>query len=104
MKRAFFTKLFPAILTLTPVSSSPVAEKTDPSAAVVDLGYAQYQGIHLAESGVNEFLGMRYARPPTGDLRWREPQDPENQRREGVLPATSVSRPDSIHFDLALDH
>lgn len=43
-------------------------------APIVDLGYVKYQGIAL-DSGVNEYLGMRYAEPPVGNLRWRAPQD-----------------------------
>ena len=42
---------------------------------VIDLHYARYQGNRLA-AGVDEFLGMRYASPPVGDLRFRAPQDP----------------------------
>lgn len=30
---------------------------------LVDLGYAQYEGTTL-NTGVNQFLGMRYAAPP----------------------------------------
>ncbi|OBT60689.1 hypothetical protein VE03_09989 [Pseudogymnoascus sp. 23342-1-I1] len=41
----------------------------------VDLGYAQYQGSRLA-IGVDQYLGMRFAAPPLGDLRFRAPQDP----------------------------
>ena len=33
---------------------------------IVDLGYAQYQGVSNSESGNTEFLGIRYAAPPTG--------------------------------------
>src|SRR5262245_29741677 len=40
----------------------------------VDLGYAVYEGRGLSR-GVNQFIGMRYAAPPLGDLRWRAPQD-----------------------------
>ncbi|PWY77310.1 EstA precursor [Aspergillus sclerotioniger CBS 115572] len=42
---------------------------------VIDLSYARYQGNRLA-AGVDEFLGMRYASSPVGDLRFRAPQDP----------------------------
>ncbi|TEB18583.1 alpha/beta-hydrolase [Coprinellus micaceus] len=33
---------------------------------IVDLGYAQYQGVANSETGNTEFLGLRYAAPPTG--------------------------------------
>ena len=42
---------------------------------LVDLGYAKYQG-HTNGAGIKEFLGMRYAAPPTGNLRFRAPADP----------------------------
>ncbi|TEB27125.1 alpha/beta-hydrolase [Coprinellus micaceus] len=44
---------------------------------IVDLGYAQYQGVANSETGNTEFLGLRYAAPPTGKSRWREPRLPE---------------------------
>ncbi|KAF4870681.1 putative secreted lipase [Colletotrichum siamense] len=50
----------------------------------VDLGYANYSG-NVLPSGVNQFLGMRYAAPPIGNLRWRAPQDPE--KKEGTTDA-----------------
>jgi acetylcholinesterase len=43
--------------------------------ATVDLGYSTYVGTQLA-AGVNQYLGVRYAAPPTGELRWRAPADP----------------------------
>lgn len=41
----------------------------------VDLGYAQYKGLRTP-NGIDKWLGMRYAAPPLGDLRFRAPQDP----------------------------
>lgn len=41
----------------------------------VDLGYATYKGTRL-EAGVDQYLGIRYAQPPVGDLRFRAPRDP----------------------------
>lgn len=41
----------------------------------VDLGYTQYKGIRTP-NGIDKWLGMRYAAPPLGDLRFRAPQDP----------------------------
>jgi hypothetical protein len=36
------------------------------TAPVVDLGYAQYQGIVDTKLNITAFLGIRYAAPPTG--------------------------------------
>ncbi|KAI1103339.1 alpha/beta-hydrolase [Jackrogersella minutella] len=56
-------------------------ERTTPSnpiAARVNLGYAQYQGSLVGTNGgVAQYLGLRYAAPPTGDRRWRAPAEPE---------------------------
>ncbi|ROW01540.1 hypothetical protein VSDG_02114 [Cytospora chrysosperma] len=46
----------------------------------VNLGYATYVGTTL-DSGINRFLGMRYAAPPVGDLRWRAPTAPPTSTR-----------------------
>jgi hypothetical protein len=35
-------------------------------APVVDLGYAQYEGVVDTDLDVTKFLGIRYAAPPTG--------------------------------------
>ncbi|KAI1804113.1 alpha/beta-hydrolase [Daldinia bambusicola] len=49
-----------------------------PAVARVNLGYAQYQGSLVGGGGgVAQYLGMRYAAPPTGDRRWRAPVEPE---------------------------
>ncbi|KAI1482678.1 alpha/beta-hydrolase [Daldinia eschscholtzii] len=49
-----------------------------PAVARVNLGYAQYQGSLVGvDGGVAQYLGMRYAAPPTGDRRWRAPVEPE---------------------------
>lgn len=54
-----------------PLHSSPTTVPT-----LIDLGYSKYQGSAL-DAGVNQYLGVRYAAPPIGDLRWRAPADPE---------------------------
>ncbi|KAF8914660.1 alpha beta-hydrolase [Mucidula mucida] len=45
---------------------------------VVDLGYATYKGL-LNQNVTNstEFLGIRFAAPPLGSLRWRAPRTPK---------------------------
>ncbi|TFY71852.1 hypothetical protein EVG20_g1155 [Dentipellis fragilis] len=56
----------------------------------VDLGYATYQSnVHLDE-GVTSFLGVRYAAPPTGNLRFSAPQSPATVK--GVQNATTQPR------------
>ncbi|KAG1875719.1 Alpha/Beta hydrolase protein [Suillus subluteus] len=46
------------------------------SAPIVNLGYAQYQGSVDTATNITSFLGIRYAAPPVGDLRWAAPQPP----------------------------
>ncbi|KAJ6188095.1 hypothetical protein N7519_003003 [Penicillium mononematosum] len=53
----------------------------------VDLGYSQYRGTSLS-NGVDQYLGIRYAKAPLGDSRFRGPEDPEET--VGVLDASSV--------------
>ncbi|KAJ7470963.1 alpha beta-hydrolase [Mycena latifolia] len=48
------------------------------TAPIVDLGYAQYQGTVDTANNITNFLGIRYAAAPLGDLRFRAPQAPAN--------------------------
>lgn len=59
------------------------------STARVDLGYASYQGDVLS-AGVNQYLGMRFASPPTGDLRWRAPVQPQEEVSVSAANAVSI--------------
>ncbi|KZV68666.1 alpha/beta-hydrolase [Peniophora sp. CONT] len=54
---------------------------------IIDLGYAKYQSDVVYDDDVLSFLGIRYAAPPVGDLRWRSPQPPA--QIEGVQNATA---------------
>ncbi|KAM0253620.1 hypothetical protein ACHAQJ_007195 [Trichoderma viride] len=49
------------------------------SSPTVDLGYAKYRGVRL-DAGVDQFLGMRFAQAPLGNLRFRAPQDPTPEK------------------------
>ncbi|GJJ13863.1 hypothetical protein Clacol_008120 [Clathrus columnatus] len=42
---------------------------------IVDLGYSIYEGTDLG-NGQNQFIGVRFAAPPLGELRWKKPQPP----------------------------
>ncbi|KAF3057560.1 Cholinesterase [Trichoderma lentiforme] len=57
---------------------------------VVDLGYAKYRGVRNATYGLDYYFGIRYAVPPTGNLRWQAPQDIESHGKHssGIIDAT----------------
>lgn len=42
---------------------------------LVDVSYTKYEGTAL-QNGVTQWLGIRYAAPPLGNLRFAAPQDP----------------------------
>lgn len=69
------------------------APKSTPLHPIVDLGYAKYQGSN--SSGVSQWLGMRYAAVPTGQLRFAAPEPPTKQK--GVQSAAQVWRPSVLH-------
>ncbi|KAH8660442.1 Alpha/Beta hydrolase protein [Xylariales sp. PMI_506] len=66
--------LQPALVSSVPVDTDAAANSPGATPTVV-LDYATYAGTQSG-SGVNAFLGMRFAAPPLGDLRFRAPQDP----------------------------
>ncbi|KLO87241.1 cholinesterase precursor [Fusarium fujikuroi] len=49
-------------------------------APVVDVSHSKYRGNDLG-NGVTHWLGIRYAAPPLGDLRFMPPQDPVRNRQ-----------------------
>lgn len=68
--------------------ASPINNNGHSNGPTVDLGYAQYEGTAL-DIGVNQFLGIRYAAPPLGHLRFRAAEDP--LVTHGLQPAKEVS-------------
>lgn len=46
----------------------------------VDLGYTSYIGITIPD-GISQWMGMRYAAAPLGDLRFMPPQNPTKEDR-----------------------
>jgi acetylcholinesterase len=68
--------------------SQPAAVGT----ATVDLNYTTYEGLRWS-NGVNAYLGMRYASPPVGHLRWRAPVEPVRTEMGTVESAKTVSEP-----------
>lgn len=83
--------LFIGILFLTwpPTKRVPACEAASPERTeVVSTSFGQVRGVKL-QGGVELFAGIPYAKPPVGELRWREPVDPEPW--EGVLEADSFA-------------
>lgn len=70
-------------------TTSVAALPAEPDINVVDLGYSSYQGTSL-QNGVSRWLGIRYAAPPLGDLRFRAPDDP--------LETTTLQMADAVIF------
>ena len=71
---------FAAILFLTwpPTKAVPAYEGSKPEYTdVVSLKDGDVRGVRIADGAVELYAGIPYAKPPVGDLRWREPQDPE---------------------------
>ena len=62
--------MFLKIAVLLSIVSCAVA--VDP---LVDVGYTQYLGTAIS-AGITQWLGIRFAAPPLGDLRFRAPGDP----------------------------
>lgn len=77
-------------------ASLSLAGATDPQ---VNLGYANYTGTTLL-NGVNEFLGMRYAAPPTMSRRFRVPEPPLKETELVYAKAVGVSL---LSFDSDFD-
>ncbi|KAK1768319.1 Alpha/Beta hydrolase protein [Phialemonium atrogriseum] len=74
---AYYPFFYFALLTpACPRQQQQPAPAPDPlTGPRVDLNYTTYVGSQLP-NGVNQFLGMRYAAAPLGDLRWRAPLEP----------------------------
>ncbi|TLS24207.1 hypothetical protein PpBr36_08668 [Pyricularia pennisetigena] len=66
---------------------------------MVDLNYTTYVGT-TRKSGINVFLGMRYAEPPLGQLRWRAPIEPSGDR-DGPVARAKAFGPICLATDAA---
>ena len=73
-------------LTPGPYRLRPAVEGKDVAATeIITVKQGQLRGSVTADGAVEIFTGVPYAKPPVGDLRWKEPQDPEPW--EGILEA-----------------
>lgn len=80
--------LFVGVLFLTwpPVQAVPaVSVKNPESTGIITVAQGDLQGVYNADKSVEVYTGIPYAKPPVGELRWKEPQDPD--KWDGVLAA-----------------
>ncbi|KAL5531105.1 hypothetical protein ACEPAG_3981 [Sanghuangporus baumii] len=70
---------------------------------VVDLGYAKYQGVLNATLNISSFLGMRYASPPLGKLRFQAPQPPTPATENPFIPHVSSRESYEIEYCLFIN-
>ena len=61
--------VFARLAILLPVALCLAQGSSASNPLVVDLGYAKYQGVPNANTGNTDYLGVRYAAPPTGEYR-----------------------------------
>src|SRR5271165_6318193 len=85
-----------ALAALTLATAGVTAAKADATAAAADSGSpivttsdGAVRGVAVPGSTVDVFLGLPYAAPPTGNLRWRPPQPPAHW--QGVRDATNFA-------------
>ena len=63
------------ILTKPPVKRTPAVDNKNPDVTeVVEIEQGQLTGVYNADHSVKVYAGIPYAKPPVGELRFREPQ------------------------------
>ncbi len=79
----FAALIVTAVLTPAPLKNYPAADYKDPQyTEIVHVHDGDLQGVYTEDGQVEIYAGIPYAKPPVGDLRWKEPQDPDQW--EGV--------------------
>lgn len=81
----FFAALFAVLKLSAPpeIRLPAVSAKKPERTQIISIGGGDVRGVYNADGSVEVFAGIPYAKPPVGELRWREPQPPE--RWDGVL-------------------
>ncbi|KAG5292006.1 vacuolar triacylglycerol lipase [Histoplasma ohiense] len=58
-----------------------ISQSAEATGSLVNLGYAKYRGVQNP-GGITHWLGMRYAAPPLGNLRFAAPEEPVKERKQ----------------------
>ncbi len=104
-----FLLLFSGIVFLSwpPVKAVKAVDLKDPiRTEVVHTDKGDVRGVLNEEGSVEIFAGIPYAKPPVGELRWKEPQD--NETWDGILEADTYApmsmQPVNLPFFSSIAH
>ena len=62
-----------------PIKSIPAVSAKDPAVTgVVTVKQGDLTGVYNEDETVEVYAGIPYAKPPVGELRWKEPQEPDS--------------------------
>ncbi len=75
--------------TLGPFKARPAVSEDAKVTEIITVRDGQLTGVYTPDGAVEVYTGIPYAKPPVGELRWREPQDPDPW--EGVLAADTFA-------------
>jgi para-nitrobenzyl esterase len=92
--RSAFARLYISMTACALLQTAPLvsAQAALPEPLKIDSG--QLSGIEIGAGGkpVRAYLGVPYAAPPLGDLRWREPREPGARNVIRARPYSSKPR------------
>ncbi|MBQ9031214.1 MAG: carboxylesterase family protein [Parasporobacterium sp.] len=72
------------LISRPPYQRIPAADYPNPEATdVIHIAQGDLTGVYTEDRSVEIYAGIPYAKPPVGDLRFREPQDPDGW--DGIL-------------------
>ena len=75
------------LISYPPIKAVPAVEGKNPETTdVIHLSQGDISGVYTQDKKVEVYAGIPYAKPPVGELRWKEPQAAEPW--EGVLKAS----------------
>ncbi|ORX38656.1 Alpha/Beta hydrolase protein [Kockovaella imperatae] len=83
--------LVPGLLALNTIAGASSSLTPRWPRPVLELPYATYEGYYNESSGLDVYLGVRYAQSTAGENRFRAAQPPLNQSGNGTIDATTFA-------------